>query len=92
MPKKMDTKGQHEHSLQRLRALRALLDNWGTRYAHTNQTFTPEELVFVLMEMVAQCEALWDVKAEDKPQTIPDRKSTRLNSSHIQKSRMPSSA
>ena len=28
----------------------------------------------------------------DKPKTWPDRKSTRLNSSHIQKSRMPSSA
>ena len=26
------------------------------------------------------------------PQRFPDRKSTRLNSSHIQKSRMPSSA
>ena len=29
---------------------------------------------------------------EDKMRVFPDRKSTRLNSSHIQKSRMPSSA
>ena len=34
---------------------------------------------------------LQDPKIEDK-ETRPDRKSTRLNSSHIQKSRMPSSA
>ena len=30
--------------------------------------------------------------AECTPECVPDRKSTRLNSSHIQKSRMPSSA
>ena len=34
---------------------------------------------------------LWDAwEKENRPK--PDRKSTRLNSSHIQKSRMPSSA
>ena len=31
-------------------------------------------------------------EVEAKVRAIPDRKSTRLNSSHIQKSRMPSSA
>ena len=34
----------------------------------------------------------FSVKAEDNPISAPDRKSTRLNSSHSGQSRMPSSA
>ena len=53
--------------------------------AHTN--------VEVLAATVKQDEANLDnLRAQRSYYDIPDRKSTRLNSSHIQKSRMPSSA
>ena len=35
---------------------------------------------------------IYNERGEDVVKNQPDRKSTRLNSSHIQKSRMPSSA
>ena len=64
---------QKAHSLQRLRALRAFLGEWGTHYAHTNHTFTPEELVSALTELITQCEALWERGTEERPHAIPSR-------------------
>ena len=40
----------------------------------------------------ARLESLWERTRHDSSRPLLDRKSTRLNSSHIQKSRMPSSA
>ena len=60
-----------------------------------------EDLESLRAEATAEPEAFWARMAEElhwfkKWDTVlnwqPDRKSTRLNSSHIQKSRMPSSA
>ena len=48
---------------------------------------------FALAELLARLRALIRRGAKERPAVIAvDRKSTRLNSSHIQKSRMPSSA
>ena len=48
----------------------------------------PEEVVEATEEVVEATEEV----VEAKPQEPTDRKSTRLNSSHSQQSRMPSSA
>ena len=44
----------------------------------------------VRVKAAGVCHSDWHIMNGDWP--LPDRKSTRLNSSHIQKSRMPSSA
>ena len=44
-----------------------------------------------LMDHLGNCEE-WDLKLGDGVRFLPDRKSTRLNSSHKHRSRMPSSA
>ena len=41
---------------------------------------------------IVRQDALFRLAKEKHERSVPDRKSTRLNSSHIQKSRMPSSA
>ena len=41
---------------------------------------------------VAQIDGVYQFRREEQPGTERDRKSTRLNSSHITRSRMPSSA
>ena len=48
----------------------------------------------IAFERISVASALRRVLASDvvSQEDVPDRKSTRLNSSHIQKSRMPSSA
>ena len=46
--------------------------------------------VFICDECVELCMDI--IREENKSSLVKDRKSTRLNSSHIQKSRMPSSA
>ena len=44
------------------------------------------------MKLIRTEDAAGQVLCHDITQIIPDRKSTRLNSSHMPKSRMPSSA
>ena len=59
---------------------------WSTFLTMVGATFQP---------VYAQGVLLGDIPLMDSPLSVntkPDRKSTRLNSSHIQKSRMPSSA
>ena len=57
-----------------------------------SEDHAPASLV-KLMTLYLACEALEAGRAQwEEPVVIRDRKSTRLNSSHIQKSRMPSSA
>ena len=70
----------------------------GTGVAADNFTYRKRSLLYWnLREFPATIAAFADVITRPlpvlgKPESILDRKSTRLNSSHIQKSRMPSSA
>ena len=65
------------------------------------ENFLPEELELYFDDIVDSAERIWDLldnykevveALESTNESVIDRKSTRLNSSHIQKSRMPSSA
>ena len=58
--------------------------------ALTSPSGEPTRAVHVFIQMVLGL--LRDKKPDYLAMTMEDRKSTRLNSSHIQKSRMPSSA
>ena len=49
-------------------------------------------LVFFLLVNSSEVQTLPNAKDLELPESIADRKSTRLNSSHSQQSRMPSSA
>ena len=84
-------KGQVMSATFELAGQRFMALNGGPRF-----TFTEAISLFVNVETQAELDDLWSKLLQGgQPQQcgwLKDRKSTRLNSSHIQKSRMPSSA
>ena len=62
------------------------------RYSNNSEQREAAEGLMAKLRVLSNAECMDLVKDIQKNYRLPDRKSTRLNSSHVKRSRMPSSA